>query len=64
MSSLPAGRSAALVAHDEAADALEGLLIAAGSAVGYWRPHLDAIRETAQEIEDEAQRAHDLLDAE
>jgi hypothetical protein len=64
MSSLPAGRSAALDAHEEALLALEDILIAAGSAVGWWPPLIKELRATAQEIEDEARRAHDLLDAE
>jgi hypothetical protein len=64
MSSLPAGRSAALVAHDEALANLEEMLIRAGSAVGFWRPLVQELRACAWEIEDDVRLTRSLEDDE
>lgn len=55
-------RSGALRAHDEAAERIERMLAAAGAAVGDWRPALDELRATAEELEAEANRVSALLD--
>jgi hypothetical protein len=68
MSSLPAGRSAALVAHDEAAKKMEELLNHIGSLIGFWRPRFDSLlsdmRDAAQEIEDDVRLTRSLEDDE